>query len=381
MKKLFRYQKLKYLLLTSTVLLIVTTSCEKDEINTGRIKELMATASSETTVAGTGVVKFIDLSLGVANRQWTFPGGSPETSDKSEVDVIFAESGDIEAVLEIEFYDGTKESKDFTIKVFPVLTADFMPSATKIKVAEKITFNDNSVGEPSSYSWEFEGGTPATSTERNPTIQFDSNTASTVKLTITRDADGSSAEVEKIIQVGPPELCLNGNFETGVGAVIGWQTWNGTPFPYFVEAGGANGTDYTSIVNFKGVWGWAQIMSRDFPEYKIKLESGKNYTMSMYVKADAPVRLDTFRGVNHLPDWSAAFPVNGSVEDYEEFYDTSIPATGFPINITTTWTKISIQIGVPADGKSRTNFYPDIIFGGETNSKIYIDEISVKVVE
>ena len=360
----------------------VTTSCTKDNFKPEEeTKELLATASSVFTVASGEDVTFTDLSIGVSSRRWTFPGGDPATSDRAQVDVIFQEEGDVVPTLEVEYFDGTTESMTFAVKVFPVLVADFSPSATRIKVGETVTFTDNSVGEPTSWVWEFEGGTPATSTDQNPTITFNENKSVTIKLTITRSADGNSASEEKtgLVQVGPPELCLNGNFETGEGNVVDFQTWNGAPFPYIVEAGGANGTDFTSVVNFEGSWGWGQIISRDFPNNKIALENGNDYTMSMYVKADAPIRLDVFRGVNHLPDWSPALPAGGAPEDYEEFYDNS--GTSLPLDITTSWTKVTIQFTVPDDGKTRTNFFPDIILGGANNSKVYLDEISVKIVE
>jgi len=374
MKKLLWYNPLMYLLFT----LLVFTSCDNDDSNIQSVtKELLATASTDKTVANGAEVKFIDLSLGVKNRVWTFPNGDPAVSEVPEVDVIFQEEGDVMVTLEVEFVDGTKETTQFPVTVFPVLVADFTPSETKIKVGETVTFTDTSVGDPTSWLWEFEGGTPATSTEQNPTVQFNVNNPTTIKLTITRAEDGSSAEVEKVIQVGPPELCLNGDFETG--AVVDWQTWNGSPFAYTAEAGGANGTNYTSVVNFEGVWGWGQIIGRDFPNNKIALENGKDYTLSMYVKADAPIRLDQFRGVNHLPEWSAAFTAGDTPEGYSEYYANS--GTSLPVDITADWTYISIQISIPDDGNTRTNFFPDIILGGANNSKVYIDEISVKIVE
>lgn len=377
MKKLFKYNPLRYLFF-ALLGLFVSISCENEDTNIqGSKKELLATVSSDKTVANGGSVKFIDLSLGVKSRKWSFPNGIPATSDKPELDVVFTVPGDVMAALEIEYVDGTKETKQYPIKVFPVLIANFTPSATKIKVGESITFTDNSIGTPTSWSWEFEGGTPATSTAQNPTITFNVNKPVKVKLKITRAGDGNTAEVEKIIQVGPPELCLNGSFETGT--VVDWQTWNGSGFPYTAAAGGANGTNYTSVVNFLGVWGWGQIISRDFPNNKIALQNGKDYTLSMYVKADAPIRLDGFRGVNHLPTWSAAFPAGGTAEGYSEYYPIS--GTSLPYQITTTWTKVSIVIRIPNDTNSRTNFFPDIILGGANNSKVYIDEISVKVVE
>lgn len=360
--------------------LISLKSCTKENFKPQETtKELLATASSVITVAEGDAITFTDLSLGVVNRQWTFPGGLPATSDLPVVDVIFSAEGQIVPTLEVEYYDGTKETKSFEIQVFPVLIANFTPSATRIKVGESVTFTDNSIGSPSSWSWEFEGGTPATSSEQNPTVTFNVNQPTTVTLTIERDVDGSIVTEEKIdlIQVGPPELCLNGNFETGEGNVVDWQTWNGSPFPYTVVTGGANGTEYTSYVDFKGAWGWGQIIGRDFPNNKIALENGKDYKVSLYIRAESPIRLDVLRGVNHLPDWSAAFA--GTAEGYEEFYANS--GTSLPVNVTTDWTKVEIQISIPDDGKSRTNFFPDIILGGGTDSKVYIDEISVKIIE
>jgi len=379
MKNLWLYNKLKYL---AFVLIIIgfVSSCDEEEFGVQSTKELLATASSETTVASGGSITFIDLSLGVASRKWIFPNGTPASSEEPEVEVVFSEAGDVVVTLEIEYYDGQTEIKEFPTTVFPPLIADFTPSATRIKVGESISFTDTTVGFPTSWSWEFEGGTPATSNEQNPTVQFNENNPITVRLVVTRAEDGSSSEVEKIIQVGPPELCLNGNFETGVGAVVDWQTWNGSPFPYNVATGGANGTDFTSVIDFKGSWGWGQIISRDFPGNKIALENGRDYIMSMYVRADAPIRLDQFRGVNHLPDWSPA-NTDGAPEGYQEFYNVSPTGVALPYNITTEWTKVSIQISVPDDGNSRTNFFPDIILGGGSDARVYIDEISVKVVE
>jgi PKD repeat protein len=359
---------------------VVMSSCTKENVKPQETtKELKATSSADITVAEGEAITFTDLSLGVTSRTWTFPGGTPATSGLPVVDVVFATEGNVVATLEVEYFDGTTETMTFDIQVYPVLVADFVPSATRIAVGESVTFTDQSIGSPTSWSWEFEGGTPATSTEQNPTVTFNVNQPVTVKLTIERAVDGSIVSIEKtdLIQVGPPELCLNGNFETGVGNVVDWQTWNGAPFPYTVVPGGANGTAFTSFVDFQGAWGWGQIIGRDFPNNKIALENGRDYKVSLYIRAESPIRLDVFRGVNHLPDWSAAYA--GVAEDYEEFYDNS--GTTLPYNVTTDWTKIEIQISVPDDGKSRTNFFPDIILGGAADSKVYIDEISVKIVE
>jgi len=382
--KLFlqQFTSLKYLLFLVFLPLFFLSSCEKEYgKEQEETKELMATVSANKAVAGGDTLTFIDLSLGVANRTWIFPGGDPATSGKAEVGVVFEQEGNIAPTLLVEYFDGSKDSMNFAITVFPVLIADFTPSATRIKVGETVTFTDTSIGGATAWSWEFEGGTPSTSTEKNPTVQFNVNKPVSVKLTITRAADGSTAAVEKkaLVQVGPPELLVNGNFESG--AIIGWQTWKGSGFPYAVEAGGANGSTYTSFFNFEGSWGWAQLISRDKnPSITVSLENGRNYTLSLYLKAAKAgvAKLNTLRLVNHLPEWSSSS--GGRVpEGYSEYYPIS--GSSLPVTLTTDWQLVSVVVSIPDDGASRSNAFPDIIFGGETDVKIYLDEISLKVVE
>ena len=72
------------------------------------------------------------------------------------------------------------------------IVADFTADVTNVAVGGSVHFTDNSWGaQLVSWSWEFEGGTPATSTETNPNVFY--NTAGTfgVRLTVT-NADGES---------------------------------------------------------------------------------------------------------------------------------------------------------------------------------------------
>jgi len=372
----------KYLLLMAFLSIFLLNSCEKDygkEPET--IKELMATASATKGVAGGDTLTFTDLSLGVVNRTWTFPGGDPAISDKAEVGVVFEEEGEVTPTLEVEFFDGSKESMSFPVRIFPVLIADFTPSATRIKVGETVTFTDASVGGATGWSWEFENGTPATSTEQNPTVQFDVNKAVSVTLTITRAEDESTATIEKeeLVQVGPPELLVNGDFENG--EIVGWQTWKGGGFPYATEAGGANGTELTSYFIYEGSWGFAQLISRDKdPGITVALENGRDYTISAYVKAATAgvASLNTFRLVNHLPDWSSSLG-DRTPEGYSEYYPVS--GTGLPVALTTEWQHVSVVVSIPDDGNTRSNAFPDLIFGSDSDVKIFVDEISLKIVE
>lgn len=350
-------------------------------------KKLVGIPSANEAIEGLDTLRFTDLSLGVTSRIWTFPGGEPATSDEREVSVVFNEVGDVVVTLRVVYYDGTEETKEFPITItpppVPPLIADFTPSATRIKVGETVTFTDASTGGPTAWSWEFEGGTPATSTEQNPTVEFNVNKAINVKLTITRESDGMTATVEKndLVQVGPPELMFNGDFETG--NIINWQTWaipEQKGFTLAIEAGGANGTAYSASFNYKSSWEFAEAFSRDKdPSNTISLENGRNYTVSLYAKAsESGVSTLTCRVVNWLAVWSTS--LGGRVpEDYSPY--EPISGTSFPLTLTTDWQHVSFVVSIPDDGKSRSNAYPYLKFIAETNVKIYFDEVSFKIVE
>lgn len=73
--------------------------------------------------------------------------------------------------------------------------AAFSASATTICAGDTISFSDQSTGNPTSWSWTFGGGTPATSTAQNPSVVF--NTAGTYSVTLTAtNSSGSDPETK-----------------------------------------------------------------------------------------------------------------------------------------------------------------------------------------
>ncbi|WP_158281549.1 PKD domain-containing protein [Sediminitomix flava] len=73
--------------------------------------------------------------------------------------------------------------------------ADFISSTLKTTVNESVNFTDISKNSPSSYYWEFEGGTPSTSTEVNPVISYTNPGTYEVKLTVS-NTTGSNTVVK-----------------------------------------------------------------------------------------------------------------------------------------------------------------------------------------
>jgi PKD repeat protein len=73
-----------------------------------------------------------------------------------------------------------------------------------------VQFADSSTGQPTAWLWEFEGATPASSTDQNPIVIYETEGVYDVKLTVT-NANGSQTVTKTdyitvLLNVGQPEL-------------------------------------------------------------------------------------------------------------------------------------------------------------------------------
>ena len=79
--------------------------------------------------------------------------------------------------------------------------AEFKESSTAVCQGTSINFTDNSTGNPNSWSWEFPGGTPSSSSLQNPTVSYDSAGSYSVNLTVNNSYGSSSYSKESYITV------------------------------------------------------------------------------------------------------------------------------------------------------------------------------------
>jgi PKD repeat protein len=83
--------------------------------------------------------------------------------------------------------------------------ANFSANPTLAETGTPITFTDLSVGDVTHWAWEFEGGTPSTSTEQNPTVSWQSAGDFDVTLTVMDDGSNSSTLTkENFISITAP---------------------------------------------------------------------------------------------------------------------------------------------------------------------------------
>lgn len=125
---------------------------------------------------------------------------------------------------------------------FPPFSADFEASATTTCSGSTVDFTDLSVGPITAWSWTFEGGTPATSSDQNPTVSYSAPGVYDVELTVT-SAFGTDTKTEidyiEVLEtpgqantpVGETELCSGFDYIYSTDEVLYSQDyeWEITP--------------------------------------------------------------------------------------------------------------------------------------------------------
>jgi PKD repeat protein len=79
---------------------------------------------------------------------------------------------------------------------------DFSADTTEIQVGESVHFTDLSQNEPTSWQWEFEGGTPASDTIQNPVVQYNAFGVYDVTLIASNKYGSDTLSIMDYISVG-----------------------------------------------------------------------------------------------------------------------------------------------------------------------------------
>ena len=155
------------------------------------------TANPTTLYEGSSVQFSNTTSGNYVSASWSFDGGSPATSTATNPTVTYSNHGTYDATLTIVNTNGCSSSTTEQITVYEAVppVADFSASETQITAGNSVTFTDLSENIPTSWSWTFEGGTPATSNLQNPTVTYSEPGEYTVIL-VASNAFGSDTETK-----------------------------------------------------------------------------------------------------------------------------------------------------------------------------------------
>lgn len=195
-------------------------------------------SGNATTVYVGNSVDFTDLSSNTPTSwAWAFTGGIPASSTvQNPTGIVYNNVGIYTVSLVATNANGSDtETKTAYITVVDTTTsvptnADFVAVGNPVAVGGSVNFTDLSVGNPTSWSWTFTGGSPSTSTAQNPTgIVY--NTAGTYTVTLTASGtNGTDTETKTnyINVVVAPTYC---DTLTNVDAALD------TPSVYFLGTG------------------------------------------------------------------------------------------------------------------------------------------------
>jgi PKD repeat protein len=101
------------------------------------------------------------------------------------------------------------------------IVPDFTADVTEIIEGEQVHFSDLSTQDPTAWSWSFEGGTPATSNEQNPTIRYNTPGTYNVSLTVSNDNCEISKTINGMIIV---HGTVSADFNADITAICEGQT-------------------------------------------------------------------------------------------------------------------------------------------------------------
>ena len=159
--------------------------------------------ADKTTVGVGRYVTFTDLSANSpTNWVWEFGDGSVGTSAKP--DHIYQKTGVYDVTLTASNPAVTNSrTKNQYITVLNIPRSDFVADKTRGGAPMSVQFTDKSLGEPTSWNWDFGDG--ATSTDKNPTHTYTTLGTYTVALTVsnTNGKDTTSKEGYIVTTLAP----------------------------------------------------------------------------------------------------------------------------------------------------------------------------------
>ncbi len=188
--------------------------------------------ASQTNIMPSTSINFANMSTGSPTSwTWTFDGGTPGTStSQNPTNITYNTNG----VYDVTLVVGDETDTDTEVKTGYIVVEDnpsslaamFEPSENTIAQGTCINFQDQSTGSPTSWSWTFDGGTPGTSTQQNPTnICFNTPGVYDVTLEISDGTDTDTYTYNDCVTVldpGTDPICAfkANNTVVPVGSVV-----------------------------------------------------------------------------------------------------------------------------------------------------------------
>lgn len=179
---------------------------------------VIAFSADRTSVFENGEVQFANSTdASVGSFLWTFEGGTPATSIDKNPKVTYETLGTFGVTLEYTTNAGTNTKSEvgyITVNELVPPVANFTVANQPVFQGNLASFEDTSENEPSTWSWLFEGGDPATSDQQHPDVAYSAVGTYRVSLTVTNAKGTDTKEVVDYITVttNPGTGTLQGHY-------------------------------------------------------------------------------------------------------------------------------------------------------------------------
>lgn len=252
-------------------------------------------------------VAFTDISTGnPTSWSWSFPGGTPNTSTQQNPVITYNNAGTYSVTL-VVFNSSGGQSFETKVNYIEVCGAppvsNFIADATTICANSTVNFFDQSSNDPTTWFWEFPGGTPSFSTDENPSVFY--GVAGDFDVSLTAGNAGGPGNTEyksNYIEVGGigTATCIPNANLPGLGGItrVVLETLNQSSGLAF-----ADGSNYVDFSCFPGT-----TILEPSEQYELRLSFGNcssnvNEMAVVYLDAnndgdfdDQGERLGTFSG-------------------------------------------------------------------------------------
>lgn len=137
--------------------------------------------------------------------KWIFQNGTPVNSVEKNPRIQYVRAGNSLVSLTVANVVGTNTKsiiQGVFVKNRTVPKANFSVSKNIIAAGESVLFTDLTEGGPTTWNWNFPGGSPATSTEQNPSVVYNKEGVYSVTLNATNSLGEDVITLEDYISVG-----------------------------------------------------------------------------------------------------------------------------------------------------------------------------------
>ena len=162
------------------------------------IEGLPEAGFSSTTTNGATVL-FTNESVGATSYNWDFGDGTTNTSP--DPTHTYGQIGTylVELIATNGCGSDTITTEVTIDAVIPSAGFDFEPAAGCLPLT--VTFTDQSLGEPTAWEWNFDGGSPTTSTDQNPVVIYNTPGIYDVTLIVSNIAGSSQIVMSQAVTV------------------------------------------------------------------------------------------------------------------------------------------------------------------------------------